>query len=388
MPYEIEFENVPAGVCVEAVHKGDTVKIQTMEFVTDEDGDRLISRLESFGSDILARLPVSPPVQPWQVRHLLAIIRRDRTATVYLNELKELGLFQVKRDDIKQGEAVFADDIADVHRWEFEGVTIPKDAGIIYVFSIGWRRAVFYDLRPASGPDPQEREYDVPIQLARLYAYLMFQGRFRITDQEWRTLFDGQWFPFTLLKEPTIRNLISYATNGWPLDDLVEVIAQEVSAALPGRLAIWKRAAVFGDHVTFLETAAERYLARDFVSTTAILYPRIEGLLRSQQKLTDPNRKASQKALAESAISKVESERHAATLLLPTRFREYLETVYFAAFDPDSPKIKVSRNSVGHGVASGTECSLKSATISLLLVDQLWYCFSGASVKACKLPGE
>jgi len=385
--YEIKFDNTPAGVCVEAVRNGGTAKVCAIEFVSEEDGDILIERLEGFGSDILAKLPANPPIQPKQVQHLLAIIRRDGTATVYVNELNTVGMMQVKRD-LKKGDGVFADDIADVHRLEFEGLTIPKDAGILYIFAVGWRRALFYDFLPLLPKNQKEREYDIGAQLAQFYAYLMFQRRFKITDQEWKNLFDGQWFPFITLKEATIRNLISYATNCWPLDDLAEAIAQEVRDILPSLLARWKTAPGFTDHMPFLEKAVERYISKDFMSTAAILYPRIEGLLRSHQNQTDPTAPASQKGLSESATKKAESERHANTPLLPAKFREYLKSVYFAAFDPSAPKIRVSRNSVGHGVAAAEECSLKASTISLLLVDQLCYCFSRASTKVAASPSK
>src|SRR5258706_1072027 len=140
MPFEFKFENIPVGICAEAVRGPGMVKVRATEFVSEEDGDKLIERLEELGSDILAKLPADPPVQPNQVQHLLAIIRRAKTATVYINELKSIGTVQPKRD-FKQGDAIFSDDIADVHRLDFEGVTIPNDAGILYIFAVGWRRA-------------------------------------------------------------------------------------------------------------------------------------------------------------------------------------------------------------------------------------------------------
>jgi len=144
-------------------------------------------------------------------------------------------------------------------------------------------------------------------------------------------------------------------------------------------LSRWKVAPTFSDHVPFLEKAIEHYSKKDFLSAAAILYPRIEGLLRTHQQRTDPHVAATQKGLSASATKKAESERHSSSPLLPTKFREYLEGVYFAAFNPSDPKIKVSRNSIGHGVASAEECSLKSATVGMLIVDQLCYCFSEAT---------
>jgi hypothetical protein len=378
VPFEIKFKNVPAGTAMNSVREGEAVNVRQLEFVSEEDGDTLIDRLEGFGSEILGMLPGVPPIQPSQVQHLLAIIRRDGTATVYVNELNTIGAMQPKRD-FKKGEAIFADDVADVHRIEFEGVSIPKDAGVLFIFAVGWRRALYYDFVPLSKHDLKEREYDIGAQLGQFYSYLMFQHRFKIGEQEWNHLFDGQWFPFITLKEATIRKLVAHAGCGWPLDDLTEAIAQEVSAVVPNLVKKWKSAPAFKDHMAFIEKAMEHYLKNDFISATAILYPRVEGILRSYQKQADSAAAATQKGLSGSAVKKAESERHPSTPLLPAKFREYLEGVYFAAFDPKDPKIKVSRNSVGHGVAAADECTLKSATISILLLDQLWYCFSGTT---------
>ena len=111
MPYEIRFEKLPAGVCVEAVRDGGTAKVRAIEFVSEEDGDTLIERLEGFGSEILAKLPAKPPIQPSQIQHLLAIIRRDGTASVYVNEIQTVAMVQAKRE-LKASDEVFADLLA------------------------------------------------------------------------------------------------------------------------------------------------------------------------------------------------------------------------------------------------------------------------------------
>jgi hypothetical protein len=381
MPYEIVYENLPVGVSLEAVRGPGQIKVRALEFVSEEDGDILIDRLEALGSELLSKLPVKPPLQPSQIQHLLAIIRRDRTATVYVNELQLVGTIQGKRE-FKKDDVIFLDDIVDVHRFAFEGVNVPNDAGVLLIFSVGWRRALFYDFTPLHPDSKEDRQFDLEAQLAQFYSYMMFQRRFKITENEWKNLFDSQWFPFITLKDVTIRNLLSHAVNGWPLDDLIDGVAEETKASAPRMLERWKSSPTFADHLPFLEKAVEHYLRGDFISTTAMVYPRVEGLLRTNQRQSDPTAQASQGGLSKSAVKKAEAERHASTPLLPGKFQQYLKDVYFAAFNPNDPKICVSRNSVGHGVASAEECSLKSATISLLLVDQLCYSFSTPSDKA------
>lgn len=377
MPYDISFNDIPAGTAINAAKSGEEVMVRAIEFVSEEDGNVLIERLEGFGGTILGKLPTISPIQPNEVKHLLAIIRRDKSATVYINELKIVGHVQVKKE-FEKGDSIFLDDIADVQGLEFEGIDINCDVGIIFIFYVGWRRAIFYDLAPLHRGN-KDRDYDITRTLGQFYSYLMFYRRFAISDQAWKNLFEDQWFPFIAFSESINRKLIEYAANSWPTDELLLPIAADVEKALPAMLKRWKHVPAFVDHVDFLQRAVERYQDKDYLSVVSILYPRIEGLLRSHQKLTDPKGRASQQGLSESAVKEAEIGRHPSTPLLPTRFRNYLESVYFADFDPNDSSNMVSRNSVGHGVASSATCSLKPAVISLLLVDQLSYLVSTAS---------
>lgn len=383
MPFEIKFENTPIGVCEEIYHDG-TIKIRTIDFVSEEDGDTLIDRLDSYGSDILNKLPPnaqSPTILPAHVDHLLAIIRRDNTATVYLNELNITGTIRAKRN-LKKGETVSTNDITGFNKITFNEVSIPKEAGIIYIFSVGWRRAMFYDLDPLNREAPRDRIYDIEARIGQLYTYLHFQKRFKITDQMWSNLFNDQWFPFISLQESTIRKLLGSAKSNLPLDNHIDEIAEEVRKILPRIIKNWKSTPIFKDHSPFLEKAAKQYTKKDYISTISILYPRIEGLMRTHQKWNDPSEKPTQKGLSNSATKHITPELGDFTPLLPMKFRQYLESVYFANFDPDAPKIKASRNSIGHGVALAEEYSLKAATISFLLIDQLSHCFNIGSIQS------
>ena len=79
----------------------------------------------------------------------------------------------------------------------------------------------------------------------------------------------------------------------------------------------------------------------------------------------------SQRELANLAVrTKIENEK---SLLLPQRFKHYLNDVYFADFNPESGNIPLSRNSLGHGVAKATDFDKKSAVLGLLTVHQLFY---------------
>ena len=67
-----------------------------------------------------------------------------------------------------------------------------------------------------------------------------------------------------------------------------------------------------------------------------------------------------------------EQVENAQSLLLPQRFKGYLEDVYFANFDVPQETIPLSRNSVGHGVARASDFAMKSAVLGILIVHQLF----------------
>ena len=99
------------------------------------------------------------------------------------------------------------DDIADIVHLDL-GVDIPEDAGFIFVFSVGWRKGLFFDYGPI-GPAQEPRLYDVGSVLAQAYAHVLFQELFSITEVEWGCLFASKWFPFAGLTKATTDGLIS-----------------------------------------------------------------------------------------------------------------------------------------------------------------------------------
>jgi hypothetical protein len=372
MPYEITLENIPVGVARSASRGGGTVQVQTMYFGSSEDGESFIDQLEGFPDEILRRLPESANLRAFDIRHMLAIISEDRTATVYVNgEIQLVGTVQPKRA-FGAGEPVFKDDITDIQRVSIEGVTIPKEAGVLFVFSFGWRKGLFFDFGPL-GPQGQARDYDLDLAFGQYFAHVMFQELFRIAEPQWDCLFAQQWFPFRCLKSDQIKELLAYAKEGWPLDDLLEKIVSSLTTELDAFMTQWSGCSVFSDHLTVLSQAIERFRSLDYISCASIIFPRIEGLLRSFHRSKEETSKPSQTTLAASAVNLNTAARHGRCLLLPERFECYLNEVYFAAFDPHDPKIVVSRNSVAHGVVSAEELSAKSAAIGLMIVQQILY---------------
>ena len=285
---------------------------------------------------------------------------------MYINELDVQAAVRTARP-VQEGQGASKDDIADIVHLDL-GVEIPEDAGFIFVFSVGWRKGLFFDYGPI-GPAQETRLYDTGSVLAQAYARVLFQELFSITETEWECLFASKWFPFAGLTKATKDRLISCVRSGWDLDEELDRIVAEVKARAPQMLDSWRKSPIFSTHIKVLEQAVERYLNDDPMSCMALLVPRIEGIMRSYHASLGGIEQPSQKNLPTSAVSA--NVQNDGCLLLPRRFEEYLREVYFADFDPKSSRIEASRNSVGHGVASTSEFNLKNATISILIIHQL-----------------
>ena len=364
---EVDLGEPPAGYAVRAARSGERVMVRFREFTSTEDGQHFIQRLEGIPNRILQLLP--SPINPSQVDHMLAVCRRDGKADVYVNKLEIRALFRTARK-VKAGAHVTKDDIADVERLHLD-VSIPDNAGFLFVFSVGWRRGLFYDFGPIAGPNPQPRQYDVMAVLGHVYCHLLFQDRFSISDMEWDSLFAAKWFPFVGLGDETIDSLISHIRSGWDPDEMLADIVSQTKCRLPQMLDGWRSKSSFLPHMTILERAVERFQNDDPVSCTALLFPRIEGILRTRHTSLDTPAQPSPNNLTELAVaSKIENPK---SLLLPHRFAKYLKDVYFADFDPNAADIEVSRHSIGHGVATASKFNHKSAVIGLLTVHQLSY---------------
>lgn len=374
MPFEIILKEIPAGHALLPGRSGEKVPIALQEFLSSEDGIGFIRRLEGFPNIILSRLPAKHRPPQSVIDHLLAIIRKDKTAVVYVNELNVQAEVLSKRD-LTAGQPVYGDDIADIRAIKFSGIDVPPDVGVLYIFSCGWRKAIFYDFAPIQPSSSRPRAYDLSVLLGQFHAYLMFQERLKISEKAWNALFTQGWFPFISLPTNLAQELANHAEYGWNIDDLLNKISNELGTYFEKWKMKWSKSQFFKDHHEIFNTAIERYLASDYISAVSILYPRIEGIMRTYHICTRPSVSQTQKSLVDTVISSADPTTHPKMLLLPDKFHRYLTEVYFAAFDPSKPE-GTSRHTIAHGVAPQDAFSEKASVIGFLILDQLSYYFA------------
>lgn len=346
---------------------GENVQVCMREFTSSEDGDIFISRLEGLSDIILSHL--SAHVKPSMIDHLLAVILPDKTATIYVNELSFATTMRPRRA-IKKGEPIFQQDILDVERLHIQNVEIPKNAGIMLLLSCGWRKGLYYDLEPLHVKEASKRDYDLELLLGQFWTYLAFQDMFKIEQATWDKLFSQQWFPFICLGYPLVKKIIGHARAGWDIDELMPEIQAETNNLFSVENNIWSNNQYFAPHKPIIEKAIERYQSKDHVSAASILYPRIEGVMRSYFSKACLTEKPSSANLSRELIQKDAEKRHSCSLFLPDKFHQYLDNIYFANFVPGSSP-DVSRHSVAHGEARADAFNLKSSTIGLLILYQM-----------------
>lgn len=376
MPYTFKFDQAPAGICISPGVAGDLVKVATKDFTSSEDGDLFISRLEGFPSDLISRIPPEENIRASTVDHILAIIARDGTCTLYVNELNILGKARVTRR-VEQGEALLEDDISDIQQIEFEGISIPRDAGFLVLLSMGWRKGLYFDLTPIT-QENYTREHDVNVTLGQIYNYLTNQFVFKIKESEWSTLHNTGWFPFIALRKATIRRLLSLIRSNLDPDDVVDQATKEVLEKEEIISQRWKQHPILAEHALLLLHALSRFREEDYISAVAIFYPRIEGILRTIS-IEVGQTKSSQSNLSSAPLEKATRAELSSSIILPEKFKDFLFNVYFASFDPSNPT-NVSRHSVAHGVAPQDRFSKKSALIGILIVEQILHHIPNSAV--------
>lgn len=356
------------GYAQNSARSGEGVTLVVKEFCSSEDGASFISRLEGIPSMLLSRLPAEDRLKPSQIDRLLALIDQDWNVTLYLNsEVILQCTYTHKGKEVSTGDAVHQDNIADIRRIDFEGIVLPPEVGFLFLFSVGWRKGLYFDFQPLFPPYFPKREEDVGRTLAKVFSYVAFQDLFQLSADAWNALFGQRWFPFISLRNETRKKIITYASENWDIDELLESIAADTRERLPLMRETWEKKKVMAGHLPLLARAYDTYLSGDYISSASILYPRIEGVMR---QLYPGSGRPSVRALLQTVLEAGTSGRHSHSLLLPDNFVHYLREVYFANFDPKNPNV-FSRHSIAHGVAPAADFSLKAATIGFLILDQL-----------------
>jgi hypothetical protein len=228
MAFQVQLPHLPAGIALTAARPGETVLVQPEGFVSTEDGDALYRFLDDVKTQYLAKIPEPNRPRESTISEMLAIIKIDGSCQLHINDFGLIGQVQT-REAVEAGAPVLKHQVADVIRVEPDGITVPDDAGVLFVFSVGWRKAVYYDYRPLLLERSIPR--DLGAKVGPLWGYLVFQERIKLDDVTWSTLAAAGWFPFIGLSDSTIKKMVSHVQAGWNLDDVIESAARDARSS-------------------------------------------------------------------------------------------------------------------------------------------------------------
>ena len=377
MPKIIQLEEHPVGFTVEGGLPGEPIMVRTKEFSSSEDGNDFIARLEGI-SRIYAKAFESPPVRRSQVDTFLAVVKPNYETTVYINELELVAKAKIKRlnPGIAVGEPVYIDDIADIAEAELKGsdnepIEIPAGCGITLILSHGWRKALYFDytvLAPEGGPRTDN--------LARLFGHfisrLMFQELYAITEAQWERLIEWGWFPFVGLKHEDRKGLIAWTQNDRKPTSFLKDAAHRFLIDLDARIVGWEKYKHLKDRTAFFTRAKERLDATDYLSCINLIYPQIEGVMRSLFVEETVEGSPSQGTMSSNLVEN--QFEHLA--LLPKHFEQFIMRVYFRSFDQRAGNIPLSRHTVAHGISNPTDYDFLTSAVGFMVIDQLFYYLS------------
>lgn len=172
MSVEFQISERFAGFAGSAAKEGEQVSMLCSEVLTSLNGVQLTWRLEELHSGLFSKIPGLP--DPSSINSLLVVIRPDYSATAYVNEIAPTATIRPARP-IAAGEPVLVSDVLELTSFNL-GVDVPANCGVILVRSLGWRKALYYDLCPLEPASPP-RTSDLSAILARQTLELL-KGKF------------------------------------------------------------------------------------------------------------------------------------------------------------------------------------------------------------------
>ncbi|XAM00699.1 hypothetical protein OT109_04770 [Phycisphaeraceae bacterium D3-23] len=338
--------------------------------MTSDNSSFFYQALRGVSEAYLSKLPYQYRFPEHKVHNLIAVIRQDRTCEVAINQWDGIAECRTKRS-VEKGEPISEDDLLGVESLSKIDIEVPDDSGVLFVHTYSWRRALYFDYGPwvpgvESSPRPA-----VSKLMGAATTLLMFQDRTNCSDSQWNEFFNQGWFPFITLQNRTVSKMQSYSAEKWPIDELLDEVRSDLLPRLPAIKVKARNSDIASGHAELICRAIDHYLNGDDLSAVAIMYPRLEGILRSCAA-GSKNNKNSQASLSRAPGLLSEAAGLNATILMPERFEQYLREVYFASFDPNTPGA-VNRNTVSHGVAPEQLMDTKAATLSLLILEHILY---------------
>lgn len=367
-----ELDHVPVGFALENVKSGpeggETLSVRSRGFYTSDDGPELYTYLDNMFSHLLGKAMGAAGVSFEHINNCLVNITNGTVARIWINLPVALGCIPKSR--LVNGQRVVLDDIADVREARF-GIELPKCGSVAYTFQHGWRRGFYFNFNVFSGEGPDEPLEDLSKLFGSLHAALILRERIRMSEDVLERMSQAGWFPFIRLPHDLAMSLYRHFDIGWAWSDAESQIVRAMSANVQAWTDAWASKPVFEPHMDAIRNAVRLYLSREFMAASALLWPKVEGVLRH---LHLGKGRATARSLRSNLLERFRAEVGGYTAYLPEAFVRYLETYYYASFDLESKLVPPSRHAFAHGVGPDGDAANPAFALRLLLtLDQLFF---------------
>ena len=362
-------ESFPHGIVSEVISP-DNFSIIRCEMLTSDHGKIFFDRLEELAKFI----PNLPPFhQLGQIQNLVAVIKKNNEMDLFINETIVAVKCLSKGKSKEVGDTVSHDDIADITDVELRGPIINDDDAVFILITHGWRKLLFWDFSQLSG-DAEKRKYNLGKVLAQGFARIAYSQLSFMNEDVVSKLFRIRWFPFVTLSYELRKEILNADPVSFKEDFFVLKISVELDAKLDEILLKWESYEQFSNHMEFFKRGIDSYKNNDFISCISLVFPRIEGVLRSLDNVTSWERGD------QNIIGKIvpESLKDPATFsaLTPSVFCAFVRNVMFHEFKgqewiKQKSGAVFGRHSIAHGILPSEDYSKGNAARLLLTIDHL-----------------
>lgn len=308
-----------------------------------------------------------------RLNKLLVVITPNNTAKIY--KLFPQSFKILAKRDISKGLPVVEDDIADITSLEFVDsfykIEINDDDKIIFLFRLGFRQGLYFDL--TGKQSIAEREEEIAYHYKRIFYEDIFD--FLANEANFKSLISDGWFPFIRIINTPFRKLIeSYSDDSQyenSINNLLEMFPPQTINAI---MNSWMSNPIFKEKQEIIESGILAYHQKNYLSCIKILATEIEGIIRYsmyyEKQIVEPQTKDIKEYLVNKGKEKFNNDR---ALGFPTLFSEYLDDSIFPKFKISKDKNVTSRHSVSHGIAKYEDYTRIRAFQLILTLDQIYF---------------
>jgi len=324
------------------------------------------------------------------VSQFLVVIHADLSADVYINDFP-VAIEARARRAIEAGAGVTKNDISDMRRVVFPGVSFDPTDQVLYCFKADWRFSLFFDL--TRNLDVEKMALDLG-QMRRALWYRAVYRTIEDTAELDAMRVDG-WFPFIEIIAQ-FEQIAELYQNRFAFEERMDAF---LDGFTPDRIQSiverWWGRPRLAERRESIEAGIGAYLQGDqagYLLCMPRLYADIDCIMKSQfyadtgKDRVRGQQKAWSRHFADLGVAASGDE---TSLFLARHFQRYLEESFFAPFNIETGEIPPSRNSVLHGALGLEGYTRARALQAILILDQLChYLLSAESSQGAQTPPD